>query len=65
MANKMNTVVQTTGTNLAGGEAVKLDYHVRKVYSKEIAFKAMPIMKFIQFAKVKKNLEYNPVCLFR
>ena len=60
MANKMNTVVQTTGTNLAGGETVKLDYHVRQVYSKEIAFQAMPIMKFLQFAKVKTELGVQP-----
>ena len=56
--NYMNTVV-ATGT-LAGGEAVKLDNNVRAVYSKEIEFQAMPIMKFVQFADVKTELGTQP-----
>lgn len=58
MANKMNTVVATG--DLAGGTAVVLDNHVRQVYSKEIEFSAMPIMKFVQFAKVKTELGTQP-----
>lgn len=57
---KMNTVVQPSGTTLAGGEAVKLDNHVRTVYSKEIEFKAMPILRFLQFAKQKTELGTEP-----
>lgn len=58
--SQINTVTQPTGTNLAGGEAVKLDDHVRVVYSKEIEFKAMPVMRFVQFAKVKTELGTQP-----
>lgn len=57
---KMNTVVQPTGTQLDGGEAVKLDNHVRVVYSKEIQFKAMPILRFLQFARQKTELGTEP-----
>lgn len=58
--SQINTVTQTTGTNLAGGEAVQLDNHVRIVYSKEIEFKAMPILRFLQFAKQKTELGTQP-----
>jgi len=58
--SQINTVIQPTGTDLAGGEAVKLDNHVRVVYSKEIEFKAMPVMRFVQFAKVKTELGTQP-----
>jgi N4-gp56 family major capsid protein len=57
--NKMNTVV-STATGLAGGDAVQLPNHVRTVYSKEIEFKAMPIMRFLQFAKQKTELGVEP-----
>lgn len=59
-ANQMNTVTVASGTNLAGGEAVQLPNHVRMVYSKEIEFKAMPIMRFLQFAKQKTELGVEP-----
>lgn len=60
-ANQMNTVTVGTGTALSGGaEAVKLDNHTRVVYSKEIEFKAMPIMRFLQFAKQKTELGVEP-----
>ena len=59
-ADEINTVVQPTGTNLDGGTALLLDNHVRTVYSKEIEFKAMPIMRFVQFAKVKTELGTQP-----
>lgn len=56
----MNTVTQNTGTALDGGEAVKLDHHVREVWSKEIEFQALPIMRFLQFAKEKTELGTQP-----
>lgn len=59
-ADEINTVVQPTGTDLDGGSAVILDNHVRTIYSKEIEFKAMPIMRFVQFAKVKTELGTQP-----
>lgn len=59
-ASEINTVVATSGTSLAGGDAVKLDNHVRLVYSQEIEFKALPIMRFVQFAKVKTELGTQP-----
>lgn len=59
-ANQINTVTVNSGQALAGGEAVKLDNHVRLVYSKEIEFKAMPIMRFLQFAKQKTELGVEP-----
>lgn len=57
---QMNTVTQPSGTTLAGGEAVLLDNHVRTVYSKEIEFKAMPILRFLQFARQKTELGTEP-----
>lgn len=59
-ADEINTVVQNSGTSLDGGEAVKLDNHTRVVYSKDIEFKAMPIMRFVQFARVKTELGTKP-----
>lgn len=53
-ADQMATAV-ASGTNL-----VKLDYATRVVYSKEIEFKAMPIMRFAQFATVKTELGVTP-----
>lgn len=43
-----------------GGNLVRLDYATRVVYSKEIEFKAMPIMRFAQFATVKTELGVTP-----
>src|SRR3712207_1053907 len=64
-ADEMNTVVNKGsskgGTALTGGATpVVLDNHVRTVYSKEIEFKALPIMKFAQFARVKTELNVQP-----
>lgn len=55
----INTVINTA-TGLAGGDSVLLTNHVRAVYSKEIEFYAMPIMKFLQFAKIKTELGTQP-----
>lgn len=59
--SQINTVVQPTGTTLTAGTAQNLaDTHVRVVYSREIEFKAMPIMRFLQFAKQKTELGVEP-----
>lgn len=58
-ADSINTVVNTA-TGLAGGDAVILPNHVRIVYSKDIEFKALPIMRFAQFARVKTELGTQP-----
>jgi N4-gp56 family major capsid protein len=57
---QMNTIVRPTGTAIDAGEAVKLEHHERIVYSREIEFKAMPIMRFLQFAKQKTELGVEP-----
>lgn len=57
---QMNTIVRPTGTAIDAGEAVKLDNHSRVVYSREISFKAMPIMRFLQFARQKTELGTQP-----
>lgn len=56
----MNTIVQSTGTPLAGGDAVRLDDALRVIYSREIEFKALPIMRFFQFATIKEELGVQP-----
>lgn len=58
--NYMNTVTIETGQTIDAGKATKLTDHVRTVYSKEIEFKALPIMRFVQFAKVKTELGTQP-----
>lgn len=58
--NGVNTVVTETGTVTDDGKADKLTNHVRQVYSKEIMFKAQPVMKFMQFAKIKTELGVQP-----
>lgn len=59
MPSSMNTVSQT-GTLGNGSTAVQLSNAVRIVYSKEIEFTAMPVMKFYQFATVKTELGTEP-----
>lgn len=53
------TTASNTG-KLDGGTGVKLDNAVRMVYSKEIEFKAMPNMRFLQFATIKTELGVEP-----
>ena len=43
-----------------GGDNVKFTDAVRTVYSKEIEFKALPNMRFMQFATVKTELGVEP-----
>ena len=52
--SKMSTAVTNSGTN------VKLDHLTRVVYSREIEFKALPVMRFFQFATVKTELGTTP-----
>lgn len=52
--NKMSTAVTNTGNS------VKLDNLTRVVYSREIEFKALPVMRFFQFATVKTELGTTP-----
>lgn len=59
--NYMNTVSTATDTVMDGATAKNIaSTHVRAVYSKEIEFKAMPIMRFVQFAKYKEELGVQP-----
>ena len=52
--SQMATAVVNDGTN------VKLDHAVRTVYAKEIEFKALPNMRFYQFANIKTELGTTP-----
>ena len=51
---QMSTAVATGGNN------VQLTNAVRVVYSKEIEYKALPVMRFLQFANVKTELGVQP-----
>lgn len=48
----------TTATNVSGG--TQFDDAIRTVYSREIEFKALPNMRFMQFAQVKTELGVDP-----
>ena len=57
----INAFADTTTTAVVnGGESVKFSDAVRMVYSKEIEFKALPVMRFFQFATVKTELGTEP-----
>ncbi|MBO8161146.1 MAG: N4-gp56 family major capsid protein [Thermosipho sp. (in: Bacteria)] len=58
-AESQITTVVNSGT-VDSGTAVVLDNAVRAVYSKEIEFKAMPNMRFLQFATIKTELGVEP-----
>lgn len=51
---------KTTTAVVTGGDNVKFTDGVRMVYSKEIEFKALPNMRFFQFATVKTELGTEP-----
>jgi N4-gp56 family major capsid protein len=51
---------QTTTAVVTGDNNVKFTDAVRMVYSKEIEFKALPNMRFMQFATVKTELGTEP-----
>lgn len=50
----------TTTAVTDGGHAQKFSDGVRMVYSREIEFKALPLMRFSQFATVKTELGVEP-----
>ena len=51
---------KTTTAVVNGGDNVQFTDGVRMVYSKEIEFKALPVMRFFQFATVKTELGTEP-----
>ena len=51
---------KTTTAVVTGGNNVKFTDGVRTVYSKEIEFKALPNMRFMQFANVRTELGVEP-----
>lgn len=51
---------EVTTAVVNGGESVKFTDGIRMVYSKEIEFKALPVMRFFQFATVKNELGVEP-----
>lgn len=56
----MTAFAQITTAVVNGGTATKFTDGVRMVYSKEIEFKALPNMRFFQFATVKTELGVEP-----
>ena len=56
----MTAFAQITTAVVDGGTATKFTDGVRMVYSKEIEFKALPNMRFFQFATVKTELGVEP-----
>lgn len=52
-----NAITSATSTSNGG---VKLDAAIRAVYSREIEFKALPVMRFAQFATEKTELGVQP-----
>lgn len=56
----MRAYAATTTAVVTGGDNVKFTDAVRTVYSKEIEFKALPNMRFLQFATVKTELGVEP-----
>lgn len=58
---KLSAFAATTTTAVVtGGDNVKFTDAIRMVYSKEIEFKALPNMRFLQFATVKTELGVEP-----
>ena len=53
-----DNAISSATTTSSGG--VKLDVAIRAVYSREIEFKALPIMRFAQFATEKTELGVQP-----
>ena len=57
---KAHAAGKTTTAVVTGGDNVKFTDAVRMVYSKEIEFKALPNMRFFQFATLKNELGVEP-----
>lgn len=49
-----------TTARVNGGNSVLFDDAIRMVYSKEIEYKALPVMRFMQFAQVKEEFGVQP-----
>ena len=47
----------TTGGSASGGGYVSIPQAVRDFYSREVLFQAQPRLRFLQFAKVKRDLQ--------
>jgi N4-gp56 family major capsid protein len=62
MPDYMNTVSLADGAVSTYGPTAEniVTTHVRDVYSRDIYFKALPIMKFLSFAKMKMELNTQP-----
>lgn len=61
MPNYINTITPSSnGQSLTGGTSVELDDNLRAVYSNDIIFKAMPQMRFLQFARQQNELGVQP-----
>ena len=56
----ISAFAETTTAVVNGGGNVKFTDAVRMVYSKEIEFKALPVMRFFQFATLKTELGVEP-----
>lgn len=56
----MRANAAVTTAVVSDGDSVKFTDAVRTVYSKEIEFKALPNMRFLQFATVKTELGVEP-----
>lgn len=59
-ASLFQVFAETTATNTGIQGNAQLTDAVRTVYSKEIEFKALPIMRFYQFATIKTELGVTP-----
>ena len=57
---KLSAFAVTSTAVVEGDDYVKFTDAVRMVYSKEIEFKALPNMRFLQFATVKTELGVEP-----
>lgn len=60
LGNEINTIIQTTDTELDSGTAVQLVNSLIPVLSKEILFMAEPVYTFYEFAARKTELTTNP-----
>lgn len=60
MCSVLGVYADTTTATSVGGSGVQFTDGIRMVYSREIEFKALPIMRFSQFATQKTELGVEP-----
>ena len=60
MTDVMTTAVRATDGTVTSGNFYRLNELVLTIYSKEVAFKAQPVLRFDQFADVKTDLSASP-----